>query len=102
MNNDFIIDRINQAHHMIDEGNYQNAVEILKNLKFRVHDGKLEADIKHFEKTCDETLEKDIVNIDNTSVDPLRKQSNINEKYYGWATSYLNFYDRLVKQNEVF
>ena len=97
----FITDRIDNAHALIDQGSYDQAVELLKNIKFRVHEEGVVAEIETFEKEHDKKLEDMIKGIQTSSDDPLRKQHNELKQWEKYSHMYLRFYDNLTKHHDV-
>ena len=53
MVSNFITDRIDNAHALIDQGSYVQAVELLKNIKHRIHKSDVLNEIDVFEKEHD-------------------------------------------------
>ena len=103
MSKDFIDERIDACHEAIEEGNYIQVPNILKLIgEIRIHDKNIKAKIEMFEKEHDEKLEHDVVEIEKSSADSLRKQRETDKKYYLYAISYLKFYDRLRKEHEIY
>jgi len=101
MVSDFIQNRVDTAHNLIDEGAYSDAVEILKNIKHRVHEEDPRAAIERFENEHDKKLEDLIRSITNNSDDPLRKQHNTIEQWKKYSCSYLNFYSDLIRSHDI-
>lgn len=101
MVSEFIRNRLDSAHSLIDEGSFEAAVNLLKNIKLRVHDEVVSDKISVFEKEHDNTLSKRVNDIRSSSKDSLRKQYEELDQYESYAKSYLSFYDRLSKEYDV-
>jgi len=102
MVNDFILSRIDTAHALIDEQQYEEAVGILKNLKLRIHDPDIEKRIKEFEDSHDRKLHEMLFSIENSNNDPLLKQRDAMNQLKKYAESYLKYYDGLIKKENIF
>ena len=102
MSKEFIENRVDMAHNAIDEGDPQAAVNILRNLKLRIHDVHLEEEIKKFEKKEDTRFENKLEEINKSGRDPLRKDRNKQIEIIKYAKRYLNFYDRLRKEHDIY
>lgn len=101
MISEFIKNRLDTAHGLIDEGRYDLAVELLKNMKLRVHEKEAEEEIKKFEEEKDARLEIRLKEIKDSEDDVLRKDANTGEEWGQYAKDYLNFYDRLSKRHDI-
>lgn len=101
MVSEFIRDRLDNAHAMIDEGGYDQAVHLLKNIKYRVHEEGVRAEIEQFEKEHDKKLDDMIKGIQTSNEDPLRKQHNEIHQWEKYSHMYLQFYDNLTKHNDI-
>jgi len=95
---EFIADRLNTAHGLIDEGRFDVAVNLLKNIKLRIHEKEAEDEINKFEKEHDARLEISLKEIESSNDDPLRKDANIMGKWESYSKDYLNFYDGLSQK----
>jgi hypothetical protein len=102
MSKDFIESRIDMAHNAIDEGNPQGAIGLLKNLKLRIHDRDVETKIKDFEERTDHEVEHRMKEISISDDDELRKDANRSKAVVSWAKKYLDFYDRVLKEYDVY
>jgi len=103
LSSDFIDSRIDACHELIEQGDYKSVPEILKLIgEIRIHDKDVKEEIGKFEKTHDEQLEKNLMDIEHSNLDALNKEAKFNREYYLYAISYLRFYDRLRKEYELF
>lgn len=102
MSKEFIAERIDIAHDLIDQGEYEQAVNVLKNIKLRIHDNSLEKTIKEFETKYDNELKKKINTLNQAYKDAITEvgeEAGIAESY---AKAYINFYDKLSKEHEIY
>jgi len=101
MVSEFIKNRLDTAHGLIDEGRYDVAVELLKNIKLRIHEQETEDEITKFEKNHDSTLEMRIKEIKDGEEDQLRKDANELQEWALYAKAYLNFYDQISRKHGI-
>ena len=101
MSKEFIDNRIDMAHNLIDEGNPLNAITLLKNLKLRIHSDEVADKIKEFESKTDKDIEDGLYSINVSDKDELRKDHEKRNLMMDWAKRYLDFYDDLVKGYEI-
>ena len=102
MSKDFVDQEIDEAHYLIKQGEFEQAVSQLKDIKLRVHDDKLLDKIDIFERKHDDKLKERLTTIEKDNNDPLRKQSDGMEQVAKYARSYLSFYDKLRKEYEIY
>lgn len=98
MVSEFIRNRLDTAHGLIDEGRFDMSVELLKNLKLRVHEKEAEDEIKKFEENHDGHFEVKLKEISDSDNDVLRKDADTMMEWSLYAKSYLDFYDKLAKE----
>jgi len=101
MVSEFIRNRLDMAHGLIDEGRFGEAVNLLKNLKLRVHENPAEEKITQFENEKDSALETQLKEIEKSEDDPLRKEANAMSEYELYAKAYLNFYSNLTLHHDI-
>lgn len=102
MSKEFVDREIDEAHELIKHGEYEQAVNQLKDIKLRVHETEASVEIKNFENEHDKKLEERLKSIDSENSDPLRKQNNAFAQLEKYAKSYLSFYDKLRKTYEIY
>ena len=102
MSKEFIDNEIDEAHQRIKEGDFEGAVEQLKNIKLRIHDESILMDIKEFENGHDKELEERIKTIDSSNKHHFDKHNEQMQQVVKYAKSYLRFYDKLRKENEIY
>lgn len=101
MTSEFIMNRINTAHDLIDQGQYNEAVSILKRLKTRIHDEEVIKKIKEWEQVHDETLGKRIEKIRESTKHEVDKQNEMMTQIMNYADSYLSYYDGLTREYDI-
>ena len=102
MSKDFIDQEIDEAHYLIKQGEFEQAVSQLKDIKLRVHEEVVLERIKGFEREHDDMLKERLEKIEGDNSDPLRKQSNGMDQVAKYARSYLKFYDKLRKEYDIY
>jgi len=103
MSTDFIDQRIDACHELIEQGDYGSVPGILKLIgEIRIHDKDLKTMIEQFEKSRDERLEKNILEIEHTNENALVKDHKKAKEQYLYAIDYVRFYDNLRKEYELF
>ena len=102
MSKEFIDSRIDAAHDMLDQGNFEAAVHILKSIKIRVHDVEVEKQITDFEAGKDKEANDKLSQIEQVFSDAISKYGDGTEIARKRAVSYLNFYDKLRKENDIY
>jgi len=102
MSKEFVDNEIDEAHHLIKQGAYEQAVNNLKDLKMRIHEQTVLDEIKTFEEEHDTKLQQRLKNIEGNNEDPLRKQNDGAEQVSKYARAYLSFYDKLRKEHEIY
>lgn len=102
MSKEFIDSRIDAAHELIDQGDFQSAIHILRSIKIRVHDQDIEEQIKNFETQTDEQVSNKLQRIEQAFSDAIDKYGDGNRIVRKQAVSYLNFYDKLRKENDIY
>lgn len=101
MVNEFINERINMAHALIDEGQYDQAVSLLKRLKTRIHDEDLISKIREWEEKHDETLSKRANDIRATNKHEVDKATEIEELVMRYSDAYLSYYHQLIQEHDL-
>lgn len=105
MVNEKIEQKINQAHDLIDGGQYDAAVEIMKNLKTRIHD-RIALDLvmdkeKKVEEQYNDAYKTEIAESGNPLERFTKSSTFINEVNKQRAQEYLKFYDQLNKTQDL-
>ena len=99
--NEFLRNRINVAHNMIDEGNYDDAVEILKNLNNRIHDTSIITNINTTTTEIDKQYKAGLASVSTKMGDPYENFKSALGLKRNRAENYLRFYDNLLIKHEL-
>ena len=105
MASEFYMKKINEAHELLDTGEYDAAINILSNLRTRIHEPKaLEQITTHDEKVEHEYKTRYEIEAKQNG-DPLerfRTAANYIEELDRWhCKEYLSFYDTLNKKYDL-
>ena len=99
--NEFLESRLNTAHALIDEGRYDEAVEILKNLDMRIHDTGIATNINTTASDIEKQYTSNLVSISNKAGDPFESFKSALALKKWRAQQYLRFYDNLLIKHEL-
>ena len=98
MVNEFLIDRVNMAHALLDEMQVDTALRILKNIKLRIQDKNLLGEIGDKENHIEIEYTNKMKTI---SGDPMTVTGKLNELEIWRIREYITFYDNIVKSHEL-
>ena len=99
--NEFFKNRLDTAHALIDERNYGLAIEILKNLKVRIHDETPLAKLINHEDITEKNYLAARLNISRSGLDPVDAFDK-NEENEKWkAQELLKFYDKTLREYDI-
>jgi len=97
--------KLDQAHDLLDQRNYEGCLEILTNLKIRIQDTTIYEKAKQHENKVDESYTQKYKDEAAKHGDPLErftKSSNFIDKMEKWRVQEtLRFYDKLAKQYDL-
>jgi hypothetical protein len=99
--NEFFHNRLNTAHAMIDEGSYDEAVELLKNLNQRIHDTETSVNINTTTTDIDKQYTANLMSLANKAGDPYESFKNALALKKWRSQQYLRFYDNLLIKHEL-
>lgn len=99
--NEFLRNRINIAHGLIDEGQYDEAVELLKNLNNRIHDVSIITNVKVTTADIDKQYQSNLVALSTKAGDPYEVFRSALLLKKNKAENYLRFYDNLLIKHEL-
>ena len=99
MVNDFIRNRVDIAHDLIDNGRFDDAVTRLKRIKTRIHNDDLLKEVKTWEESHDEVLKDRLEKIEASNKHPYDKQMEATSQYEKYAEAYLSYYDNNANAN---
>lgn len=95
MSQEFLIDRINTAHELLDNGQVEGALWVLKNIKLRIHEPEILVTIKEKEKKVQNEYNSRYSNIHG---DPAAQMEKLSELNLWRIKELLTFYDTIVKE----
>ena len=98
---EFFLDRLNIAHDLIDNYQYDRAVEIIKNLKTRIHDTELLTKINIHENDIEKRYQSDYVNLSGKQGDPFDSFKKVTDLQRWRAQEYLKYYDKLRQEYDL-
>lgn len=99
--NEFFQNRLNMAHALIDEGQYDEAVELLKNLDTRIHDTSISTNISLTIGDIEKQYTANLISIANKAGDPYENFKNAMVLKKWRSQQYLRFYDNLLMKHEL-
>ncbi len=98
-------DRLNLAHALIDRGEYDDAVDVLKNLKLRINSETVFKEVSDHMGVVDKTYEEKIKVEEEQHGDPwereLRARGFINDVTAWRAKELLRYMDKLSKEHDL-
>jgi len=97
MVNEFLMDRVNVVHALLDQGDLGNALKIAKNIKLRIHDKGLLGEISDKENHIEIEYNNKFKNITG---DPVAVSGKLMELDLWRIKEYITFYDTLIKTHE--
>ena len=98
---EFFRSRIDIAHDLIDNKNYQEAVELLQNLKTRIHDTTLLTKITMHDDETEKQYSLRRQNIGTRGGDPWDIYKSALELEKWRAQEYLKYYDLIGIENDL-
>ena len=99
--NEFFKNRLDTAHALIDEGSYDEAVELLKNLNTRIHDTEISTNINMTTTDIDKQYTNNLMALSNKAGDPYESYKNALGLRKWRSQQYLRFYDNLLIKHEL-
>ena len=99
--NEFFKNRIDTAHALIDERMYDDAVELLQNIKTRIHDAGILSTMNQHDSDVDKEYNKQYATIGTQTGDPYESYSKVVQLKRWKAQEYLKFYDKTLREHEL-
>jgi len=99
--NEFFENRLNVAHSLIDEGHYDEAVDVLKNLDTRIHDTGISTNINTTVSDIEKQYTASMISISNKAGDPFESFKSALALKKWRSQQYLRFYDNLLIKHEL-
>jgi len=97
MVNEFLMNRVNTAHSLLDEGQVEGALWVLRNIKLRIHDPNVINKIKDKEKTVENEYKTRYSSI---SGDATRQMEQLSDLNLWRIKEYISFYDQILREHE--
>lgn len=93
--------RLDVAHALIDEHDYDTPVEIIQNLKTRIHETELLAKIKRHEDSIENEYQTEYASISSKVGDPYEAFSKVLNLKKWRSQEYLKYYDKLMREHDL-
>jgi hypothetical protein len=98
MVNDFLIDRVNMAHALLDEMQVEQALWIIKNIKLRIQDKNLLGEIQDKENHIEIEYTNKMKSITG---EPTIVAGKLGELNLWRIKEYIEFYDGITKSHDI-
>lgn len=99
--NEFFQNRLDTAHALIDEGRFDEAVELLRNLDTRIHDPSIRTNINTTSSDIEKQYTTNLASLSAKAGDPYDSFKNAISLRKWRSQEYLRFYDSLLKKHEL-
>jgi len=98
MVNEFLMDRINMAHAMLDQMQLDQALWVIKNIKLRIQDKNLLGEISDKENHIEIEYTNKMKSITGTPMEITGKMGDLEL----WRVKeYITFYDDIIKKHDL-
>jgi len=97
MVNEFLMDRVNMSHALLDQGQLHEALELVKNIKIHIQDKNLLGEITDKENHIEIEYSNKIKTI---SGDPVSISGKLFELNLWRVKEYINYYDKVIRTHE--
>ena len=97
MVNEFLIDRVNMAHALLDEMQVEQALWIIKNIKIRIQKPNLLGEIQDKENHIEIEYKNRMKNLTGT---PMELTGKVGELNLWRIKEYITFYDRIIQGHD--
>ena len=97
MVNEFLMDRVNMAHALLDQGQLGEALQLIKNIKIRIQDKNLLGEITDKENHIEIEYSNKMKTLNG---DPVSISGKLFELNLWRIKEYINFYDRVIRTHE--
>jgi hypothetical protein len=98
--NEFFENRLNTAHALIDEEQYDAAVILLKNLDARIHDVSVSTNLNALTGDIEKQYMNSLLMISNKAGDPWENYKQAESLRKWRAQQYLRLYDVTLQKSE--
>lgn len=99
--NPFFEERLNIAHDLIDNRQFDRAIEIIQNLKTRIYEINLLSQIDIFSSEVEKEYSKRYNAISVEGGDPTKSYENVYNLQKWRASEYLHYYGKLFREHEI-
>jgi hypothetical protein len=98
---EFFRDRLNVAHALIDEHDYDTSVEIILNLKSRIHDTDILTKINMHDNEVEKGYNDRYTALSSRSGEPYEQFREFTTLKKWRAQEYLKYYDKISRENDL-
>lgn len=98
---EFFRNRLETAHELIDVHDFDTAIEIIQNLKTRIHDVNILTKLNMHDSNVEQEYHNRYVTICQTPGDPYDQYNKFTNLRKWRAQEYLKFYDSTLRENDV-
>lgn len=99
--NEFFKNRLDTSHALIDEGNYEVAVEIILNLKSRIHDTTILTQINMHDAEVEKEYHTRFENLARKAGDPTESYTQLVILKKWRSQEYLKYYDHILREHDI-
>jgi len=98
---EFFINRLDTAHALIDEGQYDQAIELIQNLDTRIHDNELLIKLNQHKQETEKEYQTRYHSISMKSGDPYQSFIDVQGLKKWRSQEYLKFYDNMLREHDI-
>lgn len=98
---EFFRNRLDTAHALIDEHDYDTSVEIIQNLKTRIHDIDILTKINTHDIEVEKEFNNRYVSLSSRSGEPYEQYKELMNLKKWKAQEYLKYYDKIIRENDI-
>jgi len=99
--NEFFKNRIDTAHALIDEGQWDTAIEIVQNLKIRIHDATVLTQINMHDSEVEKEFNIRYQNIASKAGDPTQSYTQLVMLKKWRSQEYVKYYDHMLREHDI-
>jgi hypothetical protein len=99
--NEFFKNRLDTAHALIDERQYEEAVELIQNLKTRIHDTNVLTQINMHDTETEKQYDTRYQNLAMKAGDPTQSFTQLVLLKKWRSQEYLKYYDLMLREHDV-
>jgi hypothetical protein len=98
---EFFRNRLDTAHGLIDERDFDTSVEIILNLKSRIHDTDILTKINLHDTEVEKEFQSRYISISGKAGDPYESFNQVLLIKKWRAQEYLKYYDKMSREHEL-